>query len=69
MLRLFRLSLLCGALVLPAFGAGTHPITVKDLLAMVSPKAEAKYVQFQTFNNPEIIMKYFCHRSQAVRCT
>ncbi len=27
---------------------------LKDLLAMVSPKAEAKYVQFETFNNPEM---------------
>ncbi len=34
MLRLLKRSLLCGAMVLPAFGGGTHPITVKDLLAM-----------------------------------
>ena len=27
---------------------------LKDLLAMVSPKAEAKYVRFETFNNPEM---------------
>ncbi len=27
---------------------------LKDLLAMVSPKAEAKYVQFETFNNPDM---------------
>lgn len=27
---------------------------LKDLLAMVGPKSDAKYVQFQTFNDPEM---------------
>jgi sulfoxide reductase catalytic subunit YedY len=27
---------------------------LKDLLAMVSPKAEARYVRFETFNNPDM---------------
>ena len=27
---------------------------LKDLMKMISPKAEAKYVQFQTFNNPDM---------------
>lgn len=27
---------------------------LKDLLAMVSPKADAKYVKFETFNNPDM---------------
>ena len=34
MLRSLKLSLLCGAMVLPACAAGTHPISVHDLLAM-----------------------------------
>jgi len=34
MLRSLQLSLLCGAMILPAWAGDTHPITVHDLLAM-----------------------------------